>query len=72
MCIASGEKAKKESDETTANKKMPRQDRDNGNEEKQGIREEKKQLEKRVEQLEKRVDGLIQINLNQVVKNHHV
>lgn len=58
MCIASGEKAKKGSEKTTANKKRPRQDRDRENEEKQGIREEKKHLEKRIEQLEKRVEHL--------------
>lgn len=58
MCAASGQKAKKGSDETTANKKRPRQDRDKEYEEKQGIRVEKKQLEKRIEQLEKRVEHL--------------
>lgn len=58
----SREKAKKESDDSTANKKRPRQNRDRENGAKQGIREEKKQLEKRIEQLEKRVEHLDNIN----------
>lgn len=62
VSIVSREKAKKESDENTANKKRPRQNRDRENEAKQGIREEKRQLEKRIEQLEKRVEHLDNIN----------
>lgn len=56
MCIASGEKTKK--DEVAANRKRPRQERERENEEKKGIRDEKKKLEKRIEQLEKRVEDL--------------
>lgn len=63
MCIVSGEKAKKESEETAASRKRPRQARDGGNEKKEGIREEKKQLEKRIEQLEKRVEHLDNKNI---------